>query len=72
MPLIAAHFHVPGILLIGIVGPIFLIGYTIEIVIFGVYTDMFWHRTMPGTSTAAFAVVTVLSPPATGLQGAAT
>src|ERR1700726_2796063 len=50
VPLIADEFHVPTNLLSGTVGSIFLIGYTIGTIAFGMCGDWFGRRIMLGIS----------------------
>jgi MFS transporter, putative metabolite:H+ symporter len=65
VPLIAAEFQVATSVLSGAVGSIFLIGYTIGTIGFGMAGDRFGRRVMLGISVAGYGVVTAL----TGLAG---
>jgi MFS transporter, putative metabolite:H+ symporter len=71
VPLIAREFKIPSIVLSGAVGSIFLVGYTIGTIGFGVYADIFGRRIMLGISIVAYAVVTALTSLANGLYGLA-
>lgn len=61
VPLIADEFHVPTNLLSGTVGSIFLVGYTIGTIAFGMCGDWFGRRIMLGISVIGYGVVTALT-----------
>lgn len=61
VPLIAADFHVPTTSLSGAVGSIFLVGYTIGTIGFGVCGDRFGRRVMLGVSIVGYGVVTAMT-----------
>lgn len=67
VPLIAVEFHVSTILLSGTVGSIFLVGYTVGTIGFGVCGDVFGRRVMLGVSMVAYGVITALTALATGI-----
>jgi len=71
VPLVAAEFNVPSIVLSGGIGSVFLVGYTLGTIGFGVSADIFGRRIMLGVSIIAYAVVTALTSLATGLYGLA-
>jgi len=71
VPLIAAELSISSIVLSGTIGSIFLVGYTIGTIGFGVCADIFGRRIMLGVSIVAYAVVTALTSLATGLYGLA-
>jgi len=71
VPLIATEFDIPSIVLSGTVGSIFLVGYTIGTIGFGVCADIFGRRIMLGVSIVAYAVITALTSLTTGLYGLA-
>jgi MFS transporter, putative metabolite:H+ symporter len=72
VPLIAIEFHVSTVLLSGTVGSIFLVGYTIGTIGFGVCGDAFGRRVMLGISMVAYGVITALTAFATGIVSLAT
>ena len=67
IPLIAADFHVATDMLSGLVGSIFLIGYTIGTIGFGVCGDRFGRRIMLGISVIGYGLVTALTALASGI-----
>lgn len=67
IPLIATEFQVPTTTLSGLVGSIFLVGYTIGTIAFGVCGDRFGRRVMLGISVIGYGVVTALTAVAGGL-----
>ena len=67
IPLIAADFQVATNLLSGLVGSIFLVGYTIGTIAFGVCGDRFGRRIMLGISVIGYGVVTALTALAGGV-----
>jgi MFS transporter, putative metabolite:H+ symporter len=67
IPLIAADFHVATNVLSGLVGSIFLVGYTIGTIAFGVCGDRFGRRVMLGISVIGYGVVTALTALASGV-----
>jgi putative MFS transporter len=67
VPLIAGEFHVSTAMLAGTVGSIFLIGYTIGTIGFGVSGDIFGRRIMLGISICGYGVVTALTALAHGV-----
>src|SRR6202008_3744171 len=67
IPLIAADFQVATNTLSGLVGSIFLIGYTIGTIAFGVSGDRFGRRVMLGVSVVGYGVVTALTAFASGI-----
>jgi MFS transporter, putative metabolite:H+ symporter len=71
VPLIAAEFKIPSMVLSGTIGSIFLVGYTIGTIGFGVCADIFGRKIMLGLSIVAYAVATALTSLATGLYGLA-
>jgi MFS transporter, putative metabolite:H+ symporter len=71
VPLIAAEFNIHSMVLSGTIGSIFLIGYTIGTIGFGVCADIFGRRMMLGLSIVAYAFATALTSLATGLYGLA-
>jgi MFS transporter, putative metabolite:H+ symporter len=71
VPLIAADFHVGTNILSGLVGSIFLIGYTIGTISFGVSGDRFGRRIMLGISVISYGVVTAFTALASGIASLA-
>ena len=67
VPLIAAEFHLATNILSGAIGSIFLLGYTIGTIGFGVSGDRFGRRVMLGVSVVGFGVVTALTALAGGI-----
>jgi putative MFS transporter len=67
VPLIAADFNVPTNMLSGFVGSIFVAGYTIGTIAFGVCGDRFGRRVMLGISVIGYGVVTALTAIAGGI-----
>ena len=67
IPLIAADFHVATDILSGLVGSIFLMGYTLGTIGFGVSGDRFGRRVMLGISVIGYGVVTALTTLASGI-----
>ena len=67
IPLIAADFQVATNILSGLVGSIFLVGYTIGTIAFGVCGDRFGRRIMLGISVIGYGVVTALTALAGGV-----
>lgn len=67
IPLIALEFHVSTAVLGGTVGSIFLIGYTIGTIGFGVSGDAFGRRLMLGVSIFGYGLVTALTALAQGV-----
>src|SRR5262245_39147702 len=61
VPLIAVDFNVPTNVLSGFVGSIFVAGYTIGTIAFGVCGDRFGRRIMLGVSVVGYGVVTALT-----------
>src|SRR5215471_7735533 len=61
VPLIAAEFHLATNILSGAIGSIFLLGYTIGTIGFGVCADHFGRRVMLGASIVGYGVVTALT-----------
>jgi MFS transporter, putative metabolite:H+ symporter len=66
VPLIAAEFNFLSMVLSGTIGSIFIVGYTIGTIGFGVCADVFGRRTMLGLSIVAHALATALTSLATG------
>ena len=60
VPLIAVEFHVSTAVPGGTIGSIFLIGYSIGTIGFGVSGDVFGRRLMPGISIFGYGLVTAL------------
>ena len=71
VPLIATEFKIPSIMLSGTIGSVFLVGYTLGTIGFGVCADIFGRRIMLGVSIVAYAIVTALTSLTTGLYGLA-
>jgi MFS transporter, putative metabolite:H+ symporter len=67
VPLIAAEFDLATNILSGAIGSIFLLGYTIGTIGFGVCGDRFGHRVMLGVSVVGYGVVTALTALASGI-----
>lgn len=67
VPLIATEFHVSTIVLSGTVGSIFLVGYTVGTIGFGMAGDAFGRRMMLGVSMVAYGVITALTALASGI-----
>lgn len=71
VPLIAVDFNVPTNALSGFVGSIFVAGYTIGTIAFGVCGDRFGRRIMLGISVIGYGVVTALTAVAGGIASLA-
>jgi hypothetical protein len=67
VPLLAAEFHLATNILSGAIGSIFLFGYTIGTIGFGVSGDRFGRRVMLGVSVVGYGVVTALTALASGI-----
>jgi putative MFS transporter len=67
IPLIAAEFHLTTNILSGAIGSIFLLGYTIGTIGFGVCGDQFGRRVMLGISVVGYGVVTALTALTSGI-----
>jgi IstB-like ATP binding protein/Major Facilitator Superfamily len=67
VPLIAAEFDLTTDILSGAIGSIFLLGYTIGTIGFGVSGDRFGRRVMLGVSIVGYGVVTALTALASGI-----
>jgi MFS transporter, putative metabolite:H+ symporter len=61
IPLMAREFHVSTLVLSGVVGSIFLVGYTIGTIGFGTVGDIFGRKTMLGISIVGYGVITALT-----------
>lgn len=61
VPLIAAEFHISTLVLSGTVGSIFLVGYTIGTIGFGIAADAFGRRVTLGVSMVAYGLITALT-----------
>jgi MFS transporter, putative metabolite:H+ symporter len=61
IPFMAREFHVSTLLLSGVVGSIFLVGYTIGTIGFGTVGDIFGRKTMLGISIVGYGVITALT-----------
>jgi putative MFS transporter len=72
VPLIAAEFHISTAMLGGVVGSIFLVGYTIGTIGFGLGGDMFGRKIMLGISIIGYGLVTALTALAGGIYSLAT
>src|ERR1700730_8614472 len=71
VPLLAAEFHLATDILSGAIGSIFLFGYTIGTIGFGVSGDRFGRRVMLGVSVVGYGVVTALTALASGIRSLA-
>jgi putative MFS transporter len=72
VPLISAEYHVSTAVLSGTVGSIFLIGYTLGTIAFGVGGDVFGRKLMLGISIIGYGLITALTALASGIYSLAT
>ena len=71
VPLIAAEFGIETTVLSGAVGSIFLVGYTIGTIGFGMSGDRFWRRVMLGVSVIGYGLVTAATAAVSSVAGLA-